>query len=149
MDQPKKIPAREVTEESVYLNRRAFTRAVVLGASVVGTGWLYKTLNPTRRGGAAGKPLAKLLVPTTSSTVASTNSATNPTNKRRRRALPFRRDTGIRVDPQIAKAFRTSEKQTSYDDIHALTTTFTEFSTDKDGVRPFRRRRISSPGPGR
>jgi len=51
MDQPKKIPAREITDESVYLNRRTFVRAAVLGASVVGTGWLYRTLNPSRRAG--------------------------------------------------------------------------------------------------
>jgi sulfoxide reductase catalytic subunit YedY len=130
MDQPKKIPSKEITEESVYLNRRTFTRALVLGASVAGTGWLYRTLNPSRRsGGTAPRELARLL-PTSNPVVASTNPTTNSAAGTQPIAA-----TQETVDPQIAKAFRTDEKQTPYDDITHYNN-FYEFSTDKEGVAP-------------
>jgi sulfoxide reductase catalytic subunit YedY len=41
---PSDIPAREITDQSVYLNRRAFIRAGVLAASTVATGAVYREL---------------------------------------------------------------------------------------------------------
>jgi sulfoxide reductase catalytic subunit YedY len=42
---PNDIPSSEITPSSVYLNRRAFMRAGVAAASVVGTGLVYRKLN--------------------------------------------------------------------------------------------------------
>ena len=117
MDQPKKNPSKEITDESVYLNRRAFVRAAVLGVSVLGTGLLYRTLNPSCLHVGGGKPLARLL-PTTDATTQGASATTQEV-----------------VDPAIAKAFRTSETQTPYDDITHYNN-FYEFSTDKEGVAP-------------
>ncbi len=41
---PADIPAREITDQSVYLNRRSFMRAGVLVASTAATAGLYRTL---------------------------------------------------------------------------------------------------------
>jgi methionine sulfoxide reductase catalytic subunit len=49
-----RIASSEITDKKVYLNRRNFMRAAVLGASAVATGALYRQLNeppqPTPRG---------------------------------------------------------------------------------------------------
>jgi len=107
MDKPRKIPSREITDEGVYLNRRTFMRAAVLTGSVLGTGWLYRTLNSSRRTLIQPPKLANLFPATTQSA----------------------------LDPQIVKAFRTDEKQTPYDDITHYNN-FYEFSTSKEGVAP-------------
>ena len=49
---PDEIPAREVTDQKVYLNRRLFLRAGVLAASAVATGVVYRSL--TRAAPASG-----------------------------------------------------------------------------------------------
>jgi sulfoxide reductase catalytic subunit YedY len=42
---PSDIPSREITDHSVYLNRRTLLRGGILAASVVATGGLYRWLN--------------------------------------------------------------------------------------------------------
>lgn len=106
MDQPKKIPSNEITDESTYVNRRTFVRAAVLGASALGTGALYRALNPSRREGAATKELVELV------------PATQPA-----------------IDSAMIKAFRTDEAKTPFDDITHYNN-FYEFSVDKEGVAP-------------
>ncbi len=45
MKEPDKIPASEITPLSLYINRRTFMRAGILGASVLATGAVYRRLN--------------------------------------------------------------------------------------------------------
>lgn len=46
---PEEIKSSEITDESLYLNRRAFIRAGILAASTLGTGFLYRSLTATSR----------------------------------------------------------------------------------------------------
>jgi len=43
---PSDIKSSEITDETVYLNRRLFMRGAVLAGSVAATGFLYRQLNP-------------------------------------------------------------------------------------------------------
>ena len=101
-----KVPADKVTPPEVYFSRRAFLKASMIAASLAVTGTVYRRFNsvPTKT---IEKPkLAGLTqVPTTSS------------------GYP----------PGLAKAFRTSEAQTSLQSITHYNN-FYEFSTDKEGV---------------
>jgi sulfoxide reductase catalytic subunit YedY len=45
MKDPNKIPAREITDPTVYFNRRTFMRAGILAATVAATGFFYRRLN--------------------------------------------------------------------------------------------------------
>jgi sulfoxide reductase catalytic subunit YedY len=101
---PDDIPARELTPEKVYLNRRTFLRAGVLAGSLLATGYAYRRLNRVGTGAAPGRVLANL-------------STTAPSN------LPS----------GLASAFRTSEPLTPFNDITHYNN-FYEFSTDKEEV---------------
>ncbi|HEX5735415.1 MAG TPA: protein-methionine-sulfoxide reductase catalytic subunit MsrP [Blastocatellia bacterium] len=46
---PEDIKSGEITDESLYLNRRTFIRGAVLAATTLGTGYLYRTLTATAR----------------------------------------------------------------------------------------------------
>lgn len=46
---PEEIKSGEITDESLYLNRRTFIRGAVLAATALGTGYLYRTLTATSR----------------------------------------------------------------------------------------------------
>jgi sulfoxide reductase catalytic subunit YedY len=54
----------DVTDQSVYLNRRKFMRAGVLAASVLATGWVYRRLNAPPMVKSADRPLAKVVAAT-------------------------------------------------------------------------------------
>jgi sulfoxide reductase catalytic subunit YedY len=43
---PDDIKSGEITDQKTYLNRRMFMRAAILAGSAVGTGFLYRKLNP-------------------------------------------------------------------------------------------------------
>jgi methionine sulfoxide reductase catalytic subunit len=43
---PDDIRSSEITDQKTYLNRRIFMRAAILAGSAVGTGFLYRKLNP-------------------------------------------------------------------------------------------------------
>jgi sulfoxide reductase catalytic subunit YedY len=47
---PNKISGSEITDPTVYFNRRAFLRAGILAASAMATGVAYRCLNPVGRG---------------------------------------------------------------------------------------------------
>jgi methionine sulfoxide reductase catalytic subunit len=117
-------PDREITPESVYLNRRTFIRAGVLLGTIGATGILYRQFNPARRGGrhsgADGegpRELAKVtnFAPSTQPAAAATTQ-------------------GFRVD----------EPQTAYDDITNYNN-FYEFSLDKEGVAPAAAKFVARP----
>ena len=46
---PEEIKSSEITDESLYLNRRTFIRGAVLAATTLGTGYLYRTLTASGR----------------------------------------------------------------------------------------------------
>src|SRR5437016_585905 len=50
MKAPNKISPGEITAPSVYFNRRNFVRAGILAVSGLGTGALYRSLNPSGSG---------------------------------------------------------------------------------------------------
>lgn len=50
MKDPNKISEEKVTAPALYFNRRAFIRAGILAASAVGTGKIYRHLNPVAKG---------------------------------------------------------------------------------------------------
>ena len=50
MKDPDKISAREITDPSVYFNRRTFIRTGILAASAAATGLAYRQLNPVAAG---------------------------------------------------------------------------------------------------
>ena len=52
------IPAREITEQKVYLNRRTFLRAGVLAVSTVATGAVYRSV--TRAAAPSAAPQARI-----------------------------------------------------------------------------------------
>ena len=54
---PKDVPEREVTPKQLYLTRRNFLRAGLVGASMAGTGLIYRQLLMARRAGRGGKPI--------------------------------------------------------------------------------------------
>jgi sulfoxide reductase catalytic subunit YedY len=122
------IPSREITPETHYLNRRSFMRAGLLGGSALGTAWLYRTLNSPGTGGAAQPLLADVLAAAEQSASAATLPTTAPTA----------------VDPAIARAFRTDEKQTPLDDITHYNN-FYEFSTDKAEVAEAAQKFVTRP----
>jgi sulfoxide reductase catalytic subunit YedY len=109
------VPASEITPESAYLNRRAFIRAGIVAGSAVATGLLYRQLNAPKRAVAGGGPVLAPIVPV------SAGAGTQPANA-----------SGA-GDDELAKAFRTDEKQTSFEDITHYNN-FYEFSTDKGEV---------------
>ena len=51
------IPASEITDKRVYLNRRLFMRSGILAATLAGTGLLYRRLNPPPMETAKGESL--------------------------------------------------------------------------------------------
>jgi len=104
---PDDIPSREITDEQVYLNRRNFMRVGIVAATTVATGYVYRQLNTPagRRGASPEKQLAAIAT-----------------------TRPVVMDNSI-----LAKAYRTDEKQTSFEDITHYNN-FYEFSTDKGGV---------------
>src|SRR5436309_1893551 len=110
MNQRMNIKSSEITDEKLYHSRRAVVRAGVLAASTLATAWVYRRLNTPRASNKLPPPLI---------TRATTSPTTAPTP----------------VDPAIAKAFGTDEKQSTFDEITHYNN-FYEFSTDKDGVAP-------------
>ena len=63
MKEPEKIPAGEITPWSVYVNRRNFMRAGILGASALASGALYRRLNPTPHAAVVTKKIEGLVAP--------------------------------------------------------------------------------------
>jgi sulfoxide reductase catalytic subunit YedY len=57
---PDGISSREITPESIYLNRRNFMRAGILAASAFSTGLVYRKLNHVGSGGVVGEQIANL-----------------------------------------------------------------------------------------
>ena len=57
---PEDIRSSEITDESLYLNRRTFIRGAVLAASAVGTGLLYRSLTATSRQGQSAADLSSI-----------------------------------------------------------------------------------------
>jgi sulfoxide reductase catalytic subunit YedY len=107
---PGEIPGSEVTDQAVYLNRRALMRVGVLAASCVTTGLIYRKLNRAGGGDVVQRPALAGLAP-----------STNPT-------------TAPDVDPRVAKAYRVvGEAMTPLRDITHYNN-FYEFSTDKEEV---------------
>jgi sulfoxide reductase catalytic subunit YedY len=94
----------KVTDESLYLNRRALLRAGVLAGTVAATGWVYRKLNPIPITAAARLLPLDVAITTTQPT-------TSPS----------------------AAGFTTSEALTSFDDITHYNN-FYEFSLDKESV---------------
>ena len=101
-------PDDVVTPPSVYFSRRSFLRAGILGASVVGTGLIYRRLNDVNSATPQTPKLAGL------ETFATTGPTTGPA-------------------AESTAGFRTDEPMTS---LQAIThyNNYYEFSTDKDGV---------------
>src|SRR5678815_1875808 len=95
VNKPAPISSSEVTPESLFFNRRTFIRAGVLGATTLATGWLYRQLNAPKRS-VAGPVLAPIIPIDSSQAISS---------------------AGGGVDDDLAKAFRTDEKKTSFEDI--------------------------------
>jgi sulfoxide reductase catalytic subunit YedY len=114
-------PQQEITPQEVYFNRRAVLRAGVLGASVLGTGWVYRKLNAVTRESAVAELPPLLRAPATKFSSANTQATSAPVEEA--------------VDPKIARAFVTDEPRTPYEDITNYNN-FYEFSTDKEGVAP-------------
>ncbi len=111
--------SHEITSEGSFLNRRNFMRAGILTASAVATGLVYRRLvtpDRARPSSAQLPPLLKNFTP------ASQASATEPSA----RALAS-------TDPEMAKAYRTTERANTFDEI-AHYNNYYEFSTDKEGV---------------
>src|SRR5437762_8063001 len=119
-NKPAPIRSNQITPQSAYLNRRAFMRAGVLAASTIATGWVYRQLNAPKRT-VAGPVLAPIIPVDSSSTV-----------------------TSAAGDDELAKAFRTDEKKTSFEDITHYNN-FYEFSTDKGEVAQVSSKFISRP----
>src|SRR4051812_15076611 len=84
---PVDIPSSEITNESDYLNRRNFMRAGIVAASVLATGYLYKTLN---------KAGSKRTIETRQIPGLEIHPTTAPSD----------------ADPMIVKAFHVDEPQT-------------------------------------
>jgi sulfoxide reductase catalytic subunit YedY len=61
IEKPGHIPADEITEPDVYLNRRSLMRAGILAGTVAATGWLYRQLNSAPRGTGSMPALGNLL----------------------------------------------------------------------------------------
>jgi sulfoxide reductase catalytic subunit YedY len=107
MASPAKSPPGEaVTPPEVYFNRRAFIKAGLITASLVGTGAVYRRLTGISTATAEEPALAGL--------VTSTGAASG-------------------YPPAIAQAFRVNEAETPFQSITHYNN-FYEFSTDKDGV---------------
>ncbi|HVT90698.1 MAG TPA: protein-methionine-sulfoxide reductase catalytic subunit MsrP [Tepidisphaeraceae bacterium] len=101
------IPSSEITDESVYFNRRTFMRAGIVAATALATGLIYRKVNHISTGGAAPRNLADLLPTTAPATSPSANGDDN--------------------------GFRTNERLTPFDSITHYNN-FYEFSLDKESV---------------
>jgi methionine sulfoxide reductase catalytic subunit len=62
---PADISPSEITDESVYLNRRHFMRAGFLAASTLATAWLYRKLNSPSTTQVSAPALADIVAPAT------------------------------------------------------------------------------------
>ena len=71
MKEPNKIPGSEITDPSVYFNRRTFIRAGILAASAVATGLVYRRLNPVGSGKVNTPVIQGILNPPTTTAEAS------------------------------------------------------------------------------
>jgi sulfoxide reductase catalytic subunit YedY len=60
---PDEIKSSEITDEKLYLNRRNFMRGVVLAATTVATGALYRALNPPPPQVRAGEKIPEVVKP--------------------------------------------------------------------------------------
>jgi methionine sulfoxide reductase catalytic subunit len=117
IQKPNDIKSSEITDEKHYLNRRTFMRAGVLAASVFGTGWVYRRLNSPGTSAAISDPTGPLLADVINA--AQSEPTTAPASSP--------------VADSIAKAFKTDEKLTPFNDITHYNN-FYEFSTDKAEV---------------
>ncbi len=106
MPKMSKPPEDAVTPPEVYFSRRAFLKAGMIAASLAATGIVYRKLN--------GVPAVTVEKPKLAGlTPATVVDSSYP--------------------PALAQAFRTSEAQTSFQNITHYNN-FYEFSTDKEGV---------------
>jgi len=71
LKEPNKIPGSEITDPSVYFNRRTFIRAGILAASAVATGLVYRRLNPVGSGKVNTPVIQGILNPPTTTAEAS------------------------------------------------------------------------------
>jgi methionine sulfoxide reductase catalytic subunit len=101
---PNNVPDDQVTDESVYVNRRTFMRAGIVAATTVTTGLAYHYLTREQRFGAGAAGLKSIAL------------ATQPTTA-----------------SDAASGFRADEPVTSFQDITNYNN-FYEFSTDKEST---------------
>jgi sulfoxide reductase catalytic subunit YedY len=106
MPQIPKMPGDKVTPPEFYFSRRTFIKAGMIAASLAVTGSVYRRLSSVTAGTVEKPKLAGL------TQVPPINSS---------------------YPPDLAKAFRTDETQTSFQSITHYNN-FYEFSTDKEGV---------------
>ena len=106
MPKAPKMPGDKITPPEVYFSRRAFIKGGMIAASLAVTATVYRRLSSVPTGTVEKPKLAGL------TQVAPVNSS---------------------YPPDLAKAFRTDETQTSFQNITHYNN-FYEFSTDKEGV---------------
>lgn len=58
LKKPEDIPSSEITDESLFLNRRNFIRGAVLAGSVAATGWLYRSFTSPKVATQSAEPIA-------------------------------------------------------------------------------------------
>ena len=106
MSESDRIPSSEITPESVYLNRRTFINAGTAAASLLATGWVYRTFN--RAGAVEGSGEVQ------AAPLAEVKSAP---------PSPSAAEDGFRVDEPMTPLANVSGYNNFY-----------EFTTDKEGV---------------
>jgi sulfoxide reductase catalytic subunit YedY len=106
-------------------------KSAVMAGSVAATYGVYRLLRAPAAPDAPRERLANIVQPGT------TQSSTGPATQPAEGAVPT-------YDENIARAFRTDEVQTPYEDITHYNN-FYEFTTDKEGVAPLARKFVTNP----
>jgi sulfoxide reductase catalytic subunit YedY len=120
INKPDDIPSSEITEPSVYFNRRNFMKAAVLAGTVGVTAWAFEEFaTPPAPPATPPPPLLANVAPTT-----------------------------VPASQQVADGFRASDPITDYDKITNFNN-FYEFVIDKNGVAPAAQHLSAGPGPSR
>jgi sulfoxide reductase catalytic subunit YedY len=113
---PDDIPENQITPPEIYFNRRTFMRAALLAGTALGTGLVYRKLNPSRSHISVEQPALENVVTNTS--IATTEAATTTIA-----------DAGAGAPAALPGDL----KLTSYKDITNYNN-FYEFSTEKERV---------------
>lgn len=111
---PDDIKSSEITDPDAYLNRRRFIRAGIVGGTALATALVYRKLN--------SRTITSTLAP----------------------ALENLAPTTAPVDETMARAFRTDERQTPFDDITHYNN-FYEFTYDKFSVAELAKNFVTRP----